>query len=941
MGQGQSALWTLSDVATQYQPLQPSPVMQAALQAQQEGRFLDALIQLDEAGKSGQAGADAVDEINLLRASFLLQGRQPQQALETLAPLQAKTRHAADAYALTAMAHLQQWQMQKALETAQHAHGLEDAMLPHLALSYALQGAGRLAEARVVMHGLNTRAPQAITLAREAELALMLGQVQAAKALLRQAQGADAAHPYVVSVSGLAWLIDGQAQEARAAFATALQRDPKDAKALLGQGLAEIQLGDLHGGLKKLQAANEADPGNALILTYLGRAQQQADQSAAAAASWRSAQQADPKDPTPWLYQAQAELRDNRLAQAQESLRQAQARAAYRSVYRGERLLGEDEQLLQSNLAEMQRRQGLETLAFHTLDDPVGEKNPSTLRNMADLLQGQRFGESARRSLLLQSLFNERPGNLPSELDIYGDGAGLTGAQIPQHGAVSALSAQHASYHNYDELFGGRARLEADAISGNQGTGGGQIRFGVGNNMLGLGIAQRQFKSDGTGIIPNLLDNRVAQAIVQWRPSEATQAFASYQTFHSQHGETFFPAASWGYYDAVEDNSYTTRLGLRQALPDGSELRTLWSLQQTDQANSNTTFFAIPFSQFGSSGAHAAELQYRRSGADHATAWGMQYARGQLLNWNGTGWIFTNQSQAKRYIYFERQQTLNPHWQLEAGLGWGKADSMDNLGIDSTSLSRWLPRLGVVYAPDSGTHLRLAAWQGLGDAGVGDATLAPTTLAGMVTTRHGDNGAGDVGQLLKSVAAGADKQLGSAWLLDGQAQRRWTDQPVIFIAPVQDLLRQQVDEARLMLQWQPQGRPWAVSLALDDERLRYDYRAYRQDSVNEQHLRTQQLDVRWFAGAQWTVNLQWSHNQVNGTLSSDADLITNFPTQVAQQDGFNQLDAELIWQFIKRGSLAAGVRNATDARFQYTEIDKLNPRFSKGRLVYARARFAW
>ena len=162
------------------------------------------------------------------------------------------------------------------------------------------------------------------------------------------------------------------------------------------------------------------------------------------------------------------------------------------------------------------------------------------MRNQADLLQGQRFGESARRSLLLQSLFNERPGNLPAELDIYGDGAGQTGAATPQHGAVSGLGAQQASYNNYDELFSPRTMLEADAVGGSKDTSGEQIRLGVGNDTLGLSIAQRQYRSDGFAPFDNL-DNRVAQAIVQWRPIQSTQVFVSHQTFDSRHGETFFP----------------------------------------------------------------------------------------------------------------------------------------------------------------------------------------------------------------------------------------------------------------------------------------------------------------------------------------------------------------------------------------------------------------
>jgi hypothetical protein len=95
--------------------------------------------------------------------------------------------------------------------------------------------------------------------------------------------------------------------------------------------------------------------------------------------------------------------------------------------------------------------------------------------------------------------------------------------------------------------------------------------------------------------------------------------------------------------------------------------------------------------------------------------------------------------------------------------------------------------------------------------------------------------------------------------------------------------------------------------------------------------------MRWFASVQWTANFTWSHNQVTGTQLSDPFL----PAWLAYQNRFNQADANLNWQFNGTGSsLTAGVRNATDTRFQYYDIDKLNPRFSNGRLVYARFKLA-
>jgi len=59
------------------------------------------------------------------------------------------------------------------------------------------------------------------------------------------------------------------------------------------------------------------------------------------------------------------------------------------------------------------------------------------------------------------------------------------------------------------------------------------------------------------------------------------------------------------------------------------------------------------------------------------------------------------------------------------------------------------------------------------------------------------------------------------------------------------------------------------------------------------------------------------------------------------EDSFDQLDASLDWQIAGPVSLSAGVRNATGGRFQYTDTDPLNPRFSDGRLAYAKLRLVW
>ncbi|MGE5757477.1 MAG: hypothetical protein ACM3W8_01315, partial [Sideroxydans sp.] len=155
----------------------------------------------------------------------------------------------------------------------------------------------------------------------------------------------------------------------------------------------------------------------------------------------------------------------------------------------------------------------------------------------------------------------------------------------------------------------------------------------------------------------------------------------------------------------------------------------------------------------------------------------------------------------------------------------------------------------------------------------------------------------------------------------------------------QNMTPKRVDESRLALHWQPASQSWNVTLAYDDEYIRHDPTFLQQDSVQEQHLRSQQLALRWFAGSKWTANLAWSHNLVAATQQS-SDISFN-PILLDIRDRFNQTDVGLNWQFSRAGSMDMGVRNATGRSVQYTEIDPLIPRFSKGRLSYIRLKLVW
>jgi len=467
--------------------------------------------------------------------------------------------------------------------------------------------------------------------------------------------------------------------------------------------------------------------------------------------------------------------------------------------------------------------------------------------------------------------------------------------------------------------------------------------MGVGSDKVGLSFAYRQFETEGISRF-NGLNNDIWQGVLQWRPLASTQAFVQLQEFNSLRGETFYPADFLqGSNNLIDEKSQITRLGLRHTLTgDGkSELRGLWGSQKYEQGGTVEDLAGPPAfpAQTANGKSHSQELQYRRSGTMYITHLGVQSVLERAIFANGDGSPSDNRNIKSQHAYLAWQQNINPDWQLDAQMAWAKIDNQDVLtnGESSTLLQRWLPKLGIVYTPYTATHLRLAAWRNMGVSNVGNAALAPVSLAGILLNRPGDNG-----KVVEAIALSADSQLSGAWLLSAQAQQREVNAAIRDTATGQQtLLIQKMDEAKLALHWQPGANPWALSFMYEYESILNDPTFLELDAVDQQKLRSQQIVLRWFANAQWTANLTVSRNRTDGVQKS-RDPDTFQPTLVSYLDNFKQVDASLSWQFNnQQGSLTAGVRNATDTNFQYTDTDKLNPRFSKGRLLYTKLKLVF
>ena len=577
-------------------------------------------------------------------------------------------------------------------------------------------------------------------------------------------------------------------------------------------------------------------------------------------------------------------------------------------------------------------------MAFQTLADS-NSNAALALRDQADILQSTRFGQSARRSLVLQSLFNEQPGALPVALDVYGDGAGETGAATPQNGVVSSLTAQKPSYNDYGALFSQRNTVQIDSVLGSRNTGGEQVRAGVGSDTLGVSLAQQYFTTDGFSRF-NGLDNRTWQGVVQWRPVEQMQAFVLYEDFKSNRGYVFAPAdVLFGTNLLIRDRSKIARLGARYSLNADDEVRVLLSQQRTGQLVDYYPF-SDPLnsagSYEGSSRANAVDVQYRTRRFGQPLQLGAQIYRSDVAYLTPGFSDFTRRA---RQVYISSQQTFNPQWQLDWSLGWGQSRAVLVDGTGATTVQRVLPRLGVVYTPDTATHIRLAAWQGIGMRAVGDADLAPVSVAGIVQTRPSD-----AGKLVRAAALALDRQLGSDWLLEAQAQTRKTFEPAADGSGGTLFFYQKTDVVTAGMHWQPHTQSWTLGVSATYEKTRNDENALANDDVDKQTLRAVQLDTRWFISPQWRAQLVLSRNWVAGyqQVPSGVFQVPVVPTTTPYGTVFNQADVAVVWQLPQRlGQLQLGVRNLGDTRFQYTDPDPLTPRFSIGRLVYGSMKLMW
>ncbi|MEM9783090.1 MAG: FecR domain-containing protein [Pseudomonadota bacterium] len=289
---------------------------------------------------------DSADRVPAIAAAVeALSNGAPDAAEARLAELDdtLTDRQAADADALRAIIALLRGRADEGAERAEAAVGRDPgSAAAKIALSYALQGQGRLREARQAAIDAAALAPaDPFIAARVAEVSLLIGDRRRAR---NEAEAALALGPTSLAgaVEGFALLQADRRTAAIAAFETAIAADSTDPLPRLGLGLAFIRAGDLVEGRREIETATALSPRQAALRTWLGRAYAAEDLDDKALAQYDLARDDDPDDPVPLLLQGETLFRANRPVEALSAVRQAEALGGRRSTLRGVQGLAED-----------------------------------------------------------------------------------------------------------------------------------------------------------------------------------------------------------------------------------------------------------------------------------------------------------------------------------------------------------------------------------------------------------------------------------------------------------------------------------------------------------------------------------------------------------------------------------------------------------------------
>ena len=834
-----------------------------------------------------------------------------------------------EADAFDAIIDVAQNNNEDALKAARRAVDLSPrSVTARLALSYALQARFDLEGARDQLlevvpaePGKDDRA-HALALTRLAELWLALGHPDKALAMARRVTAVAPEVARSQSVLGFAALARMDTTAAKTAFEQAITRESNDPLAHLGLGLTKIRDGDLEAGRQDIETAAALNPGDPIIRSYLGKAYFEEKRDALAAEQLALAEQLDPLDPTAFFYDAIRKHTINRPIDALRDLQHSIALNDNRAVYRSRFLLDDDLAARSARVGQIYRDLGFEQLAliegWRSLNrDPL---NHSAHRLLADSYLDFPRQEIARDSELLQAQLLQ-PMNLnPVQPRLADNGLAFL--------ADSGISA--VGFNEFTRLFvGNQVQLFADALGGNRDTGSGNVIVSGVYNRFSYSVGDFYYTSDGARENQDLRQN-IFNGYAQVEISPSTSVKAEFRAKDQQEGDRplLFAADNFSTQLRSDDDTTTTRLGVRQQFAPGSVLIGTYTHETFDSLLSDSIGFDLPFSLANEGTTDFTELRYLQQARFVNFTAGAGYLQSDF----DTTFVFagegspTSGSTEHTNGYFYLTANPAPSVSLTTGLS-ADASHSPALSLDRSQAN---PKLGVTWNVGPTTLLRAAAFRTLKRFLVSSQTLEPTNVAGFNQFFDDANGTSSW-----RYGVGIDQKIGRSLYAGGDFSYRENSSPLITGA----------GEAIEFNDWQDSlGRVYLYATVGSDVALKAGYeRGYVHDDAgnNPDFVITSTthrvpLEGRFFAANGAFGRLRVTH------ISQEGSFIDRQLTRFAGEDGFWVVDASVGFRFPRQlGIVILDMRNLFDQRFRFQDTDPRNPRVIPGRQILARATVAF
>ncbi len=657
------------------------------------------------------------------------------------------------------------------------------------------------------------------------------------------------------------------------------------------------------------------DPANALARSYMAKVYEAENRAKLPGSQLELAKRFDPLDPTPWLYAGLQKLRANRPIEAFQELQTATTKNGERAALRSWLPLDPDLATRSGGIARVDAELGFGRLALADAWQAVTDR-PSDYaghRLLADAYASEPREEIARVSELFVAQLLQ-PANLtPIPPQLGQPSSFVTGRLGPSPVAFNELGSP---------LTRNGLRLQVSGATGGDGVVGSDVTLAGLHDEVSYSVGEYHFATDGFRR-NNDLDQRIANAFVQFRPGLDTRMQVEARSSRTTHGDlamSFDPNLFSPDLRATE-SSNSLRFGARH---DIGQLNTLLGAL-TYQDDGGDIEVGPPFEFTQQHHGYGIDLQLIRrldrvrfqTGLAHT--YGHESARTRITPPGvSDAFVATSDNDLEQtglyaYAYVDALPSLT----ITAGAAW---DRLHDVFLSEQAIN---PKLGISWRPTAHTTIRAAAFRSLFSSLTTSRQdpqprLEPVQIAGFSQLLFG--GTADRSNV---TGLAVDHQVSTKLFAGWEATRRSTERGLAYPFNPPDMQVQTIDlrerSQQAYLYWTPTQR---LGFSAKLEHGRYTNSPldpvppFGYSTLTIERL---PLELRYFSPTGLMLGFRTSRIRDHGMFSSS----TLPPNEVEPgDDRFWLVDAFVGYRLPKRrGLLSLNADNLLDHHFRFQDVD--------------------